>query len=88
MEHVPKDCSIEGCQDEATYWIDTSEGFTEAMLMTVDAPETFYLCDHHSGLLSHPDDDMYHHLRIDTGDIEIFEIGIYSCDPECGVCNQ
>jgi hypothetical protein len=87
MEHVPKDCSIEGCQDEATHWIDTSEGFYEG-LSGIDTPETFYICDSHKGFLANPEDEMYYHLRIDTHEMETFEIGIYSCSEECRDCNR
>jgi hypothetical protein len=81
-------CSITGCKEEATHWIDTSEGFTETMLETVEAPGTFYLCDTHQQLAAHDEDGMYNHLRIDEGEIESFEIGVYSCSDKCWVCNH
>jgi hypothetical protein len=71
-EHVPKHCDITGCREEASYWIDTAEGFIENLLKTQQAVETFYLClNHQSDLMSHGDNDgFYVHLRIDTGEIK------------------
>ena len=87
-EHVPKNCDITGCRLEASYWIDTAEGFIENLLKTQQAVDTFYLCvSHQSGLMSHGDNDgFYVHLRIDTGEITTHEIGKYACADDCDVC--
>jgi hypothetical protein len=88
MEHVPAYCSISHCQDEASYWIDTSNGFTEALLPSLTVPETFYLCSNHMTLIVNDEDGNYHHLRIDTGEVEVVEIAGYSCHEECEVCHS
>jgi hypothetical protein len=89
-KHVPKHCDITGCQEEASYWIDTAEGFIENLLKTQQAVDTFYLCvSHQSGLMSHGDNDgFYVHLRIDTGEITEHEIAKYACHPECEACAE
>jgi hypothetical protein len=87
-EHVPKNCDITGCRLEASYWIDTAEGFIENLLKTQEAADTFYLClSHQSDLMSHGDNaGFYVHLRIDTGEITTHEIGKYACADDCDVC--
>jgi hypothetical protein len=84
MEHIPEWCMVSGCAREADYWIDTSDGFTETLLATVDAPETFYMCVDHMATVANGN---YSHIRIDTGEITEVEIAGYSCDQECEVCN-
>jgi hypothetical protein len=75
---------VTGCEQEASYWIDTSEGFTERLLEMTTAPDTFYICTDHMNDLDL--DGSYRHLRIDTGEIYQFEIGKYCCHDECEDC--
>jgi hypothetical protein len=84
-EHVPQQCGVKDCEQEASYWIDT-EGFVEPMIES--APETFYLCTDHQYELEGKDeqDGGYVHLRVDTGEIRWFEIGKYCCSEECDIC--
>jgi hypothetical protein len=86
MEHVRKDCMVEGCEDEASYWIENA-GFVETLLAD-KLPDTFYLCVNHQYELMNQETGLYHHLRIDTGEILKFEIGGYACHLECEVCNE
>jgi hypothetical protein len=78
---------VNECESEAEYWIDTTEGFLEN-LMTEKGPETFYLClDHMNEIESNGDQEGYYtHLRIDTGEIEHYEIGKYCCSEDCEEC--
>jgi hypothetical protein len=87
MEHVPKFCNVSRCKTEASYWIDTSEGFVEALL-SKGTDETFYLCVDHKCGIENSETGNYSHLRIDTGKIIEVEIGGYCCHKECDVCNS
>ncbi len=66
--HVAKMCNVSGCNIEASYWIDTSEGFAEPLLESA-SPSTFYLCLDHQYELDGKDGNGYAHLRIDTGEL-------------------
>lgn len=87
MEHVPKRCDVKGCKLDASYWIDTSEGFLEALLPE-GTNDTFYLCVDHKYELDGKDEHEggYLHLRIDTGELRWLEIGKYCCSGKCEVC--
>jgi len=89
MKHVPKMCNVKGCSTEASYWIDTSEGFVESLL-EASSPSTFFLCIDHQYELDGKDEHEggYLHLRIDTGALHWLEIGQYVCSPDCEVCNR
>jgi hypothetical protein len=87
MKHVPAYCMVNGCKDEASYWIDTEDGFVESLL-TNGAPSTFYLCADHMTQIVKDETGGYQYLRIDTGEIVSKEIGGYSCSDKCRVCNQ
>jgi hypothetical protein len=86
-EHIAKKCNVKDCEQEASYWIDTSEGFVESLL-DATVPHTFYLCIDHQYELDGKDvnEGGYVHLRIDTGELYWREIGKYSCSEECDVC--
>jgi hypothetical protein len=86
-EHIAKMCDVKGCDTEASYWIDTSEGFVESLL-DGQPNDTFYLCLDHQYALRHEDSESYAHLRIDTGEIIELEIGSYACHPKCRTCND
>ena len=92
MKHIPKWCDVIGCTQEATYWIDTGEGFVESLLAkSTKAPsanQTFYLCIDHQYMLMNQETGMYTHLRVDTGEVHELEIGSYSCSPDCHDCNN
>lgn len=83
-KHIPKMCMIGGCKIEATRWVDT-ESINPMDLMQKEC-ETFYLCTDHALELS-PDDSMVRTLRVDTGEIIISELAVYSCSDDCEVCN-
>jgi hypothetical protein len=87
--HIPQTCDIAGCEQEATYWIDTSEGFAENMLGN-GSKDTFYLCLDHQYELNGKEEHegFYVHLRTDTGEIWQREIGKYSCSDNCDECNR
>jgi hypothetical protein len=70
---------------EASKWIDTSNGFVETLLNS-PAPETFYLCSDHASAVANENYE-YVHLRIDTGEIETYEIAEYACSEKCAECN-
>jgi hypothetical protein len=85
MEHIEKRCDIHGCQEEAEYWIDTDNGFIEQLMANRSNTGTFYLCGNHKCDIS--EDEVYRHLRIDTGEVWTLEIGMYQCHPDCTVCS-
>ena len=91
MKHIPVHCMVAGCKDEASYWIDAEEGFLET-LMGITAPKTFYVCVDHMNDLQNEEDGNYHHLRIDTGEVFVFEFAKYccnGCEPDCcPVCDS
>ena len=88
-EHIARHCDIKDCETEASYWIDTSEGFVERIIHP-QASDTFYLCLDHQYELDGKDEREggYLHLRIDTGELDWREIGKYSCSDECDVCRN
>jgi hypothetical protein len=85
-KHIVKMCDVEGCETEASYWIDTTEGFVENLLHH-EPKTTFYLCLDHQYVLMNGN-GMYAHLRLDTGEIDELEIGSYACHPKCRDCNR
>jgi hypothetical protein len=89
-EHVAKQCMVAGCDAEARYWFDASEGFCESLLKTTSTPGIFFLClDHQDELNAKDDNDGgYVHLRIDTGEIDWKEIAVYACHPDCAECRD
>lgn len=87
MEHVPKDCMVKGCDEEASYWVDTAVGFVES-LMETDTPSTFYLCAPHQAEMRNELTGNYHHLRIDTGELFELVFGGYACHPDCETCHD
>jgi hypothetical protein len=87
-EHIAKICNVTECKTEASYWIDTGDGFVESLLATVSVPSTFYLCADHMSELANEETGCYHHLRIDTGEMFQLEIGSYACSEECDICNM
>lgn len=85
MQHTSKQCSVNQCGEDATYWIGAQEGFVEN-LFNLDVPHTFYLCTDHMSQVSNHDADAYEHIRIDTGEIFQMTIGRYSCQTGCEEC--
>ena len=74
------------CKDQASWWIDTSQGFTETLLGLGPAHDTFYLCSDHYGEIQNENGN-YTHIRIDSGDMHDITIGGYLCHDDCEVCH-
>jgi hypothetical protein len=74
MEHVPSYCQINGCKDEASWWIPVDDMFTETPLGEGDAKGTFYICSNHYGQVQNENGN-YTHIRVDTGKIYDVTIG-------------
>ena len=80
---------VSECDTEATYWIDATKGFCESLLDS-SSPSTFYLCIDHQYELNGKDEQEggYVHLRVDTGELDWIEIGVYACSPDCDICRD
>jgi hypothetical protein len=78
MKHVRKDCEVKGCDQEASYWLDT-EGTIR---------DSFYLCVDHQFELDEKENHAGYHMALNfiTGELYEMVIGKYSCDPACEVC--
>lgn len=75
-EHQEAFCSVSGCKEFATRWIDTDGlPFFE---------DTFYLCPEHAEQLSADDSEAY--LLTPEGQILKKEVAVYSCHDDCPVC--
>lgn len=85
MEHQPAYCMIAECKKEASWWIDASEAFYEA-LGNLDLSDTFYLCSDHYGKIQNENGN-YTHVRIDTGEMYDITIGGYKCHDDCEECD-
>lgn len=75
---------MRGCKEEARYWIPT-----ELMSGDFDIKrETFYICENHNDELADGEEGAYYrYLNPETGRIREIEIGVYSCNDECAICN-
>lgn len=70
--HIPAQCSVKDCANEAEHWI-----------ADVGGQETFYLCANH---LTDIDDGVYSVLEDDSS-ITHHEVAVYACAEDCDVCN-
>jgi hypothetical protein len=72
LNHYPEYCEIKDCKNEAGYWIDFPE-------------KSFYLCDDHYTEVAN-DEGNFSYIT-PTNEIREREIGVYSCNEICEVCN-
>lgn len=85
MKHKKIKCNVRGCKEESKYWINTDKLSGD---FDMKARRTFYLCENHATDLSQGEEmDYIKFLNPETGRIREIELGVYSCNDECGVCN-
>jgi hypothetical protein len=75
MNHTEEFCDCKGCTKEASYWIEGISG-----------EDTFYLCSDCFNKIVNDEGD-YKYIDTD-GELITCEIGGYSCDDKCEVCND
>ncbi len=81
--HIPVNCDMPNCTNEATYWHDTAGTNYKTPL-----EGTFYLCDDCASYRSVNLNSEEIEVHLTSGETEKRELGVYACSDDCEDCHM